>query len=301
MNEQEVQSLFSKAFSIANPAIQELVRSGEFEKFIDELGKRMQLSTQMTNSVGEEVFMATLNLTPRENLAFTLEDEVNLSPEISAAIASDVEKRVFSLDTPDSPEEKEVPEPTPVSTPKWVELTKPKEVVQTVVESKPQVPNTVQDDIIPYIEPLPPQIIPEPVIPVPQPEPVVEPKPIPKPIVEAPKLVVSEPVAPIAPQSIEMPEFSVPAQTPTPFSPIRTMRTMAQDVEALQKGEPVGPKEWKPAPVTTPEPTPVLQKAPELPKREVPVPPTTKTYEPPPPGAPVVGNYSVDPYREIPE
>lgn len=111
--------------------------------------------------------------------------------------------------------------------------------------------------------------------------------PVPAPVPQPPMLVVVPPSPPPAP----------PVSTPAPVVPQEhpQMRTMATDMQAAKEHRPVAPL-FSPPPAP-PAPPPVRVAPPPAPPpmaiaREVPPPPPNL------PGAPVVHEYSVDPYRE---
>lgn len=154
------------------------------------------------------------------------------------------------------------------------------------------------------IAPTTPQSTTPPIAPAPlqQREPLVPPLEL-VPKVQPPPVAPSLPAAPVAPPPAPTaaPPVSYEVQPPAAPDVHPGVRTMAADMQAVKEHRPVEPffmhhepeMPSYPAPVRTappPAPAPVAQA----------VPPPARSSEPPAnlPGAPVVHEYSVDPYRE---
>lgn len=124
------------------------------------------------------------------------------------------------------------------------------------------------------------------------------------PVVQAPAYV---PPAPAVPPPPPAPVAATPAPVvPQPLPAAEehpSMRTMATDMQAVKEHRDPEPMPYQPpapphfVPPPAPAPPPPVRVAPP----PVPPPPAARTTPPPPsnlPGAPVVHEYSVDPYRE---
>lgn len=262
---------YGTAFNAAPRPVRSYVVDGKLNEAVLNIAKRRNLHVDATGILQENTENMLLGVTaPAQVLGELI--LAGVDAETGKGILDDLNKDIFMP----------VREKVRHFTETGEDLISPKDPE----EEAPEVPTPTP---LPEPEkPIPPTVVPEVTVP-----PIQIPAPVaPPPVVVAPPAPPPMPVTPPAP----------PIQAPITVDEHPSMRTMATDMQAVKEHRTPEPIFSQPVPPIsyTPPAAPPVRIAPPPAPPPAPAAMPQKSVTPPPnlPGAPVVHEYSVDPYRE---